>query len=376
MSHTEVGLGTLDAARLTAVVARALDQSGSVETTAWKWTPLTGGVGGQGVYRVSGSALVDGETTEWSVVLKVLRPGESDAEPESESYWLREREVIRSSLLDGLQDGVSAPRCLAIEDLDADETWLWFEDVRNDMPHPWPTGAWVDIARQFGRWQGEYLVGKTLPSYDWLRAGWLERCFVNFGPPCLSDDLPQPVLSRLYPDDCIARIERFWVERDTYLSAFRRLPLTVAHLDADGRNLFLRGGRAVVIDWAFTSLEPAGSDLLGLVVGSIFTSGEVPPDEHHTFDQAVFQGYLAGLRQAGWRGDARTIRFAFLVATCFRLITVLGSTARMLAQDDDHSFWGVMATLLGTADREETIQRWACGNQFLAECADEARRLV
>ena len=375
MADTRTRLEALDADLLTPMVATLLDASRPVEVTAWKWTTVSDGMGGQGVYRVAGSALLDGETTEWSTILKVLRSGEENTEPASETYWLREREVVRSGLLDGVRDGVSMPKCLAIEDIAPDETWLWFEELHNDSPHPWPTETWADIARQFGRWQGESLVGKPLPSHDWLCTGWLERCFTDWGPPRLSGHLTQPVLSRLYPGDCAARIERFWDRRDVYLAAYRRAPHTVAHLDAHLRNLFYRGGRVVAVDWAFASIEPAGADLCGLIVGCVYM-GEALPDENREFDRAVFQGYLAGLADVGWVGDADAIRFSFLVASCLRLATAFVSTAHMLANDLENGFWDTMATLLGADDQYETITRWARGNQFLAECADEARGLL
>ena len=375
MVDTHTRLDAIDASVVAPIVSTLLDTSRPVEVTAWTCAAVASGMGGQGVYRVSGSGLLDGEATEWSAILKVLRSGEENTDPTSETYWLREREAIRSGLLDGVEDGVSMPRCLAIEDIAPDETWLWFEELYNDMPHPWPTETWADIARQFGRWQGEYLVGKPLPSHDWLCRGWLERCFTDWGPPRLSGQLPQPVFSRLYPGDSAARIERFWEHRDTYLAAYRRAPLAVAHLDAHLRNLFYRGGRVVAVDWAFASIEAAGADLCGLIVGCVYM-GEALPAEYREFDRAVFQGYLAGLADVGWRGDADAIRFSFLVASCLRLATVFVSTAHMLANDLDNGFWRVMATLLGAEDQEETILRWARGNQFLAECADEARSLL
>ncbi|MBT5535386.1 hypothetical protein HOK31_20130, partial [Candidatus Poribacteria bacterium] len=281
----------------------------------------------------------------------------------------------RSGLLDGVVDGVSMPKCLAIEDIAHDETWLWFEELHNDTPHPWSTETWVEIARQFGRWQGEYLVGKPLPSHEWLCRGWLERCFVEYGPPGLADESHRPLIARLYPGDSLQQVEHFWAHRDTYLAAYRRAPHAVAHLDADRRNLFLRGGRLVAIDWALASIEPAGADLCALIVGAVYAK-EVRGEDYNDFDRAVFHGYLAGLADVGWHGDPATIRLMFLISACLRLSTVLASTARMLAEKPADPFWDVMATLLGTEDRDETIRQWARGNQFLAERAEEARRLV
>ncbi|MEO2005945.1 MAG: hypothetical protein ABGY41_17820 [Candidatus Poribacteria bacterium] len=375
MADTPTRLDNLDAALLEPIVTASVEAPNPVKVTAWTWETVTGGLGGQGVYRVCGSALADTVATEWSVIVKVLRSGESNTEPSSESFWLREREVIRSGLLEGVEDGVSAPRCLAVEDIAPDETWLWFEELHNDLPHPWPTETWAEVARQFGRWQGEYLVGKPLPSHEWLCTGWLERCFTDWGPPRLFEQLPHPVLSRLYPGDSAASIERFWDHREVVLAAYRRAPLAVAHLDAGRRNLFLRDGQVVAIDWAFASSEPAGADLAGLITSNIWGQ-ETSPDKCRDFDQAVFSGYLAGLTDVGWRGDADAVRLVFLVATCLRHSTVFASTARWLARKTAEPFWDVMATILGAQDQEETILQWARANQSLAECADEARRMI
>ena len=159
MADTPTRLDNLHAALLEPIVTASVEAPNPVKVTAWTWEAVTGGLGGQGVYRVSGRALADAVATEWSVIVKVLRSGESNTEPSSESFWLREREVIRSGLLEGVEDGVSAPRCLAVEDIAPDETWLWFEELHNDIPHPWPTETWAEVARPlrflnlgFGLW--------------------------------------------------------------------------------------------------------------------------------------------------------------------------------------------------------------------------------
>ncbi len=375
MSHTPARLDTLDAARLTRVISTALDTPRRVELAAWTWQPVAGGLGGQGVYRVAGSALVDGVATTWSVVVKVLRGDGSDTDPAAETYWLREREVIQSGLLDGVEGGVSTPLCLAVEDVAADETWLWFEEVEDDIPYPWAPETWAEVARQFGRWQGKYVVGKPLPTHEWLYTGFLERCYTTWGPPRLCEHLPQPVLSQLYPDGSAATIDRFWDERDACLATYRRAPLAVAHLDANRANLFLREGRVVAIDWAFASIEPAGADLAGLIAGNLW-SQEAPAGEYWEFADSVFGGYLAGLSDVGWDGDADAVRFVFLVAACLRHSTVFASTARWLATEPDEPFWGVMETILAADTREEAICQWGRASQFLAGCADEALSMV
>ena len=50
-------------------------------------------------------------------------------------------------------------------------------------------------------------------------------------------------------------------------------------------------------------------------------------------DQVVFEGYLEGLRMAGWRGDPRTVRSTNIAASILRYIIGVSGVAFMIADE-------------------------------------------
>ena len=130
------------------------------------------------------------------------------------------------------------------------------------------------------------------------------------------------------------------------------------------------------MDWAFTSIEPVGADLYGLIVGNVLSAGEVADEELDAFDRAVFSGYVSGLEDVGWRGDPEAIRLMFLVTACMRFTTEIAVVARDMAHDASDRMWDSMRTQAGVVDREGVMRQMARINGFLAERAEEARRLI
>jgi hypothetical protein len=92
-------------------------------------------------------------------------------------------------------------------------------------------------------------------------------------------------------------------------------PQTLCHLDAWRANLIgsrSPGGRerTIAIDWSFMGTAPAGQDLAVMVGGSHIWLDADPRDLKMLSDRA-FAAYLAGMRDAGLRGDERDVRFAY-----------------------------------------------------------------
>jgi hypothetical protein len=96
----------------------------------------------------------------------------------------------------------------------------------------------------------------------------------------------------------------------------------VSHLDAYSRNLLARRTPAgeeetVAIDWAFVGIAPLGVESGTLVAASLLF-GDVRGEDASAFDEHVFQGYLDGLREAGWPGDWRLARLGHAVCAALR----------------------------------------------------------
>ena len=87
---------------------------------------------------------------------------------------------------------------------------------------------------------------------------------------------------------------------------------------------------------------------------------------------AIFEGYLAGLRQAGWRGDSRIIRYAYCAAagTIFGLAYTT-AVGRILSEDPDR--W---ARSNYNCSAAEALEHRSLMALFFLDLADEARVLA
>jgi hypothetical protein len=61
----------------------------------------------------------------------------------------------------------------------------------------------------------------------------------------------------------------------------------------------------------------AGEDMAGLVSANLALR-EVDPTQGDALDKVVFSGYMGGLRDIGWQGDADLVRFGYTAASALR----------------------------------------------------------
>jgi hypothetical protein len=113
-----------------------------------------------------------------------------------------------------------------------------------------------------------------------------------------------------------------WVSRSILLYQGERLPRTFCHLDAYRPNLFLRrdargSTQTVAVDWAFTGIAGLREEIANLLAASLIWL-EYDAEDAKGLDEAVFRGYLTGLKEAGWRGDLRVARLGYTAACALR----------------------------------------------------------
>lgn len=364
-----------DPERVSDVVRVALREPGAA-LGEWHAAPLGGEfgalAGGSRVYRLSGVARVGVVERSWDVVLKVIRPGAGSDDPSHIRYRKRELLLYRSGLLDELPDGLGAPRCFGSEELADGTSRIWLEYVRESQDHAWSLDRWALAARHLGRVNGAYLVGRRLPDAPWLKGrrlgSWLDGHVPLVARIAAAPDNPE--LRQWWPRPVVDSILRLWDERDAFLEALERLPRTFGHGDAIRRNLRSRrrGGveETVAIDWEHAGAYAAGEEVgQTLSVASAFF--DLDPSSLPALDEALFDGYLAGLGDAGWRGDPRPVRFAYTAHAALRnAFNAVGASvpdaARRSAipRDLGHSW-------------EELAERRAAIRPFLLERANEAR---
>jgi hypothetical protein len=373
-------LAEIDRATLTPLVQSALN-SETVEVINWEHEQLHAGVGaGTAVYRFSGEGRDQHQTIPWSLILKVLRPEGGSGDTSAWDYYRREADAYQSGWLDDLPGGLTAPRNFDIVEHPDGTCWMWLEDIRDMLGSQWPLEHYGVAARHAGQFNGAYLAGQPLPDWPWLSSGWLRQFVAQAAPalPLLRDSLDQPLVRRALPGDASDRLFRLWEERDLFLDALDRLPQTLCHLDLFRRNLFARKtadghDQTVAVDWAFAGRSAIGEELVPLVLASLMFY-EVGLDKAQALEEIVFEGYLDGLRDAGWRGDSRQVRLGYAAAASLRY-RCGGELGRFLAIMLDESLHDIAQSAFGRPIGE-VADFWAQVARLFDGTIDEARELI
>lgn len=198
----------------------------------------------------------------------------------------------------------------------------------------------------------------------------------------ITQPLPEAVVSAgvkqlsLSPAEVETMLDAFRWEREasTYrsglLDALDRLPHTLCHLDAWRPNLLSVGtpngdSETVALDWAFVGTGAIGEEVGQLVAADLLFAG-ADASRPAEFGEMVLASFVEGLRDAGWRGDARLVRLGYSASAALR--------------------WGVRATGLqtwsgnpamgSTEDAATALQRRAAMTYYLLDLTDEARSLI
>jgi Phosphotransferase enzyme family len=376
----------IDARRLTNPVRQAL-RSTTAEIRDWEHHPIRYIVtetANLGLHRFTGTAR-DGDVDRlWSIVLKAVDAPENEAASASWNYHRREILAYEEGLLANLPGGISAPRCMGIDKYPTGVCWLWLEDVQTPGGLPWSLNEYALVARHFGRFNGAYLTGHALPDFPWLSRNWIQG-WLRFYDETSRDVLElirdehfleQPRLRSALAPGFQDDVSRLWRSYEKLFAALDHLPQTFCHLDAYRPNLFLRpdphgSDQTVAVDWVFTGIAAVGEEIANLLAASLIWF-EYKAAGVRDLDEAVFGGYLEGLREAGWQGDAHLARLGYTAACALR--------------------WGIVGLWwmrsLGDAGKEaeleshwnhplpELISQWTQTTNYLLGLAQEAYQLL
>lgn len=378
----EARLRSIDRHALTPLVQQSLD-SPTAEVLDWEQRPLGGSAadpseGILGRIHFSGRARVEQAIAPWSLVLKAfaLPQGHPNVEPSSRNYWKREALVYQSGLLADLGGSLVAPRCFSVRQMSAEEYWVWMEYIV-ESPRLWPLERYQLAARHLGQFNGSYLVNHSQPNYPWLNRG-------ELGQRLAMAESGLKALPRL------SQHPRSWLtaasgERTLSLAGqckqlleqLARLPHCLCHHDAQRRNLLARRTPAgedqtVLIDWSAVGPGAIGEDLAVLVMMSTLLL-ETPAQDLARLDALAFTGYLAGLADAGWRGDERVVRFGYTASAA--LHSALATTGIMLPGVEDEARCASWAEIIGHP-LDVVLSQWQQLQQFALDLGDEARTLI
>lgn len=235
-----------------------------------------------------------------------------DLEPGRWTYWCREPLAYLNELsaaYDG--SGISAPGCLALDLSDRDAVLL-LDWETGEPGEAWPASAYGAAAEALGRAQAPFLTGRRVPPFAWLSRRFL-REYSSEKPvdwELLDDDdaWAHPVVRATFPAGLREAVLLVHDNRERLYQISESLPRTLCHLDFWPKNLFRRAdGQIAVIDWSFTGDGAIGEDAGNLVPDAVFDHF-VSADQMPRLEQIVFEGYLRGLRAAGWDDDPRIVQ--------------------------------------------------------------------
>jgi hypothetical protein len=173
-----------------------------------------------------------------------------------------------------------------------------------------------------------------------------------------------------------ARHQALWGDLDGFLSALNHLPQVFSHFDYQRRNLFIRRteneqDEVVAIDWALCGMGPIGGDLFHLIgISSLLLDFE--PERVRELDAAAFGAYLAGLRDAGWSGDADLTRLGYCVWGVGYSGATIPSIGAWITSEAGRP---IALQGLGLAGAE-LLAKWSVMLDYLLARADEARLLM
>lgn len=379
-------LAGVDAEHLTPIVRRLLDAPDArvldVQHELLEY-PLINPIAG-GIHRFRGGTTAG----PFSLILKIAIPPAGGMtprgiappgwaeEPEHWNYWRREALLYRSGVLDRLRGPLIAPRCAGVEEREGPSAWLWLEEVHDDGGAAWPRERYARVAEHVGQMAGRHVGLADLPREPWLAPGWLrswvEDVWGSLRPPILDAAAwRRPLVRDAFPEPPTERLERLWAERGRWLDALDALPQTFSHRDVYPANLFSRGDATVAIDWTQGGQGPIGEDVGQIVFPSLLFM-YVDAAELPAFERAVFDGYLAGLRAAGWSGEERVVRFGYCASAALHW-AFAGAYALRWAENE-----ALGQTMAARFKRplEAIVKQRAAITYYLLDLADEARNLL
>ena len=146
-----------------------------------------------------------------------------------------------------------------------------------------------------------------------------------------------------------------------------RLPQTLCHGDTYPTNFKSRGTagdeQTVALDWALALVGPVGYDLGGLAFGAYLNLPDLSLPE---VDSALFEAYLAGLRESGCPAEVQQVRFGY-AASAVLLIALF-----VLAMLN----WQIQAGDAAEIDATRPNDSRPCFEAVMADIACELRDFV
>ena len=114
----------------------------------------------------------------------------------------------------------------------------------------------------------------------------------------------------------------------------------------------------VAIDWALCGIGPLGADLKVLVMHSV---GFFAVDVRHIaeLDRLSFDGYIQGLRDTGWDGNIRHIRYSYTMMVAMTIARLFPLICSLHADKSKHDLLVQISGRTVDENIEMNSQFWA-----------------
>lgn len=214
--------------------------------------------------------------------------------------WETEARAYRSDLRDRLPAGLTMPRALGVFDLDEASNAVWLEEVPV-VECSWDLGRYTRAARLLGRHATSARVMELLDDVGHtmtVRTYHDGRLAMQVLPVLRDEDIwRHPLVAGAFDDELHARLLAAADRAPDLADELDALTKVASHGDACPNNLLAREGSEdfVLIDFGFWGPGPIGFDLSQLLVGDVQV-GRRGSDDLAQVDDAIFSGYMAGLR--------------------------------------------------------------------------------
>jgi Phosphotransferase enzyme family len=285
--------------------------------------------------------------------------------------------LYQSGFLKQLPTALKVPCCYGVQQPNDGIAWVWLEDVGQGNDLPWGVSDYRQVARQLGLMNGHFLNPKLEP---WMSQHWLRSRIESHagGVTLLQQSLENPWVQRIFPPATAKGIQQLWDERERFLQALERLPQAFCHLDVFRRNLSARlnadGIRETqVFDWAFAGVGALGQELAPLVMANL-SFFEVDWLEGRDLEEQTFAGYVQGLRESGWQGDAQLVRLGYACSgPLFYGLSVLEQIMQVMLNEPIHP---IIEQIFGHPIHQVSESTALMHARYTLRLADEARVLM
>ena len=161
----------------------------------------------------------------------------------------------------------------------------------------------------------------TLPADPWLGMNLTKQWTGIFESLWQSFPWEHPIVLAHYPRPEENTFRKMLLDSKLFQEKLDLLPRTICHGDTYPTNFMSRPGidsqqHTVALDWALMGIGPVGDDLGQLAFGANMNLKETNrADIIHT----LFDSYLDGLNDSGYRSDPKSVRFGFTASAALRV---------------------------------------------------------